>query len=88
MVVVQRDGRALWSRLIEVTTATGRQTRVLYQEPYLGDPAQSGYAFNAICRSGRYVLIVNGRRTLQIDTASGRAVRLPYPDADPDRVAC
>jgi hypothetical protein len=88
MVVVQRDQRGQWIRLIEVAAATGRQLRVLYEERYLGAPDLSGHVFNAICRSGPYVLIVDGRRTLRVDTTTGRAVHLPYPDADPDQVAC
>ncbi|MCW2912904.1 MAG: hypothetical protein JWN52_972 [Actinomycetia bacterium] len=88
IVAAQRDQQKLWSRLIEVATATGRQLRVLYQEPNLGGFGQGGYPFDAICRSGRYVLIVDARRTLQIDTTTGRTVRLPYPDANPDQVAC
>ena len=87
IVAAQQDQQKLWSRLIEVATASGRQLRVLYQEHYLGGFGQ-GAPFDAICRSGRYVLIVDARRTLQIDTTTGRTVRLPYPDVNPDQVAC
>jgi hypothetical protein len=88
MVVVQGDQRGLWSRLIEVAAATGRQTRVLHQERYHGDPQLNGQVYTTICRSGPYVLIVDGRRILRVDATTGHAVRLPYPDADPDQVAC
>ncbi|MFI0445801.1 hypothetical protein [Actinomadura sp. 6N118] len=90
--VLSSDGRKLyviaaqgkdpsWTRVIEVDVATGRQSRVLFEQKYADNPRNATWMFTQLDRdaTGRYLMAVTDRYAHRIDLSNGQTSRIPFP---------
>ncbi|ONH22402.1 hypothetical protein BL253_35825 [Pseudofrankia asymbiotica] len=77
----QRSGGTRVTRVIELDAATGRQLRILFEQPYV-NRGNTIWAFDtmALDPTSRLLMVVDGAGGAhRIDIATARATRIPFP---------
>jgi hypothetical protein len=96
--VLSADGRHVYlaaattkgkrsTRVLELDARTGRQLRVMYEQPYTGKGGGGNWDFVHLARdpSGTMLLVVDpGGRAHRIDIASRRVTSMPFPGGVPN----